>query len=270
MADIFSKTFKSVDRYNGGAYFFHLATGEIDTKKHRHNKCQFAYAEGGYLYIEIGAKVWFLPARHYMWIPSGIEHRIWSHSTTVKMFTIYFDAREGEPDFYERTGIYFVNDLLREMILFTSDWEGFIGKEFYNRYTFAMAIKAILPDINTGHSVLPFNMPLPKDKRLVEVDCYLRSHLDEPLSIEALANKFGMAGRTLSRLFRQDIGMSYVQFLKNIRMIRAFELLVENKTSIREIAFQLGYSSVPTFSNIFYQSTGIRPTGYLESRTRLK
>lgn len=263
MPGIFTKTFKNVELFKSGAYFFHLSKGEMDTKIHRHNKSQFVYAEGGYLFIEIGEKVWFLPARHYMWIPAGVVHRIWSHSTMVKMYTIYFEVNKGEPAFYSRTGIYFVNDLLREMILFTARWDGNINERQYARFTFAQAIKAILPDLSSDKSILQFTLPLPKDERLTEIEAYIRQHLDEPLSIEQLAQKFGMAGRTLSRLFMQDLGMSYIRFLKTVRIIRAFELLVENKTSIKEIAFQLGYSSVPTFSNTFYESTGIRPTQYL-------
>ena len=259
----FTDTFRNVESFRGGAYFFHLATGEMDTQLHKHTKAQFAYAEGGYLYIGIGEKVWFLPARHYMWIPAGLEHRIWSPSSSVKMFTIYFDVKKNEADFYGRSGIYFVNDLLREMILYTQKWDGHIDKEDHTRYIFAMAIKAILPDMDTRNSLMQFTLPVPKDQRLARIESYIRSELAEPVSLGQLAKKFGMSSRTLSRLFMQDLGMSYIQFLKTIRMIKAFELLVEHKHTIREIAFKLGYSSVPTFSNVFFQGTGIRPTQYM-------
>ena len=156
--------------------------------------------------------------------------------------------------------------MLREMILFTAKWEGHIDKSKKNNYLFAMAVKAILPELSSTSNILPFTLPIPKDERLVKVDDYIRRHLNEPINIQQLAQKFGMAGRTLSRLFMYDTGMSYMSYLKTRRMIRAFELLVENKSSIKEIAFQLGYSSLPTFSNTFYQNTGLRPTQYMSSR----
>jgi AraC-like DNA-binding protein len=152
------------------------------------------------------------------------------------------------------------------MILFTSTWDGHIDRGDKSKYFFAMAIRAILPDMDTRNALLKYTLPVPKDERLSKIESHIRSHLTEPISIGQLAERFGMSTRTLSRLFMQDLGMSYIQFLRAIRMITAFELLVENKHTIKEIAYKLGYSSVPTFSNVFYQGTGIRPTQYMNLR----
>jgi AraC-like DNA-binding protein len=259
----FKKTFAAVDRFKQGAFFFYLETGELDTKNHHHNKGQFVYTEGGYIYIEVAGRVCFLPARHFMWIPAGVTHRIWSQSPAVHMFTIYFEANKTDEAFYRQPGIYYVNNLLREMILHTRGWAGHIGPGGYNRYMFAMAIKALLPSLRGNTGSLNYQIPTPTTPILIAVTRFAVSHLDEPITLPTLAKKFGTSPRTLSRLFMADMGTSYIKYLTTLRIVKAFELLAEGRHSIKEIAYQLGYSSVPTFSNIFYSHTGIRPTHYM-------
>ncbi|MDB5136043.1 MAG: hypothetical protein JWP37_2646, partial [Mucilaginibacter sp.] len=68
--------------------------------------------------------------------------------------------------------------------------------------------------------------------------------------------------RTLSRLFKQETGMTIFQFIKTSRMQKALELMEDPAMNISEIVYHIGYESTATFSNLFKQLVGISPQKY--------
>lgn len=71
-----------------------------------------------------------------------------------------------------------------------------------------------------------------------------------------------MSTRTLSRKFKEILGMNYVRFLRALRITRSLELMIEGKYNMYEIAMMVGYNSLSSFSNIFKKVIGIPPTEY--------
>ena len=47
--------------------------GELFVPTHKHNKAQLLYAEGDVVFVTTETKTYFLPARHFIWIPSGVS-----------------------------------------------------------------------------------------------------------------------------------------------------------------------------------------------------
>jgi AraC-like DNA-binding protein len=226
-------------------------------------KARLIYAEGGVLHVFTAGNHWYLPGRCYMWIPPNTPHSIISSSSVIEFFSFYFKIDNQEEDFFKHTSIYLVNDLLREMIFYTKDWKGAISIDDERRFYFMKAIKSILPNISSKIASFPVQHPFPKDKRLHEIAIYLNKNLHESLTLEEVAQKFGYSTRSLSRLFNEHLGMSYVKFLRAIRIAKSLEMIAENKSSVYEIALQVGYSSLSAFSNIFYRVLGMRPTEFI-------
>lgn len=229
-----------------------------------HDKGKLTYTEGGTIYIHTEHKTWYIPARHYIWIPAGTMHSIDAESPSVLLHTLFFQTKPDDSDFFNQIGIYPVNDLLLEMIDYTKSWKGSILPEDKNRFTFLMAIKSILPELSKYK--LPFELPLPKDTRLKKITSYMHEHISQHLHLSEIAQQFGFSERSLARLFQSDLRMSYIKYLRTLRIIHALELLTTTKLSINEIAFKVGYDSFPTFSNMFYQMVGVRPTTYLQQK----
>ena len=73
---------------------------------HNHQKGQFTYIEGGISYLNTRDKAYFLPARHYIWIPPQLEHFVLHTSSTLKVANIYFtDEHDLEHPFVSKMGI---------------------------------------------------------------------------------------------------------------------------------------------------------------------
>ncbi|MNR33645.1 HTH-type transcriptional activator Btr [compost metagenome] len=66
------------------------------------------------------------------------------------------------------------------------------------------------------------------------------------------------------------MGISYIRFLRAIRIAKALELMAENSYSILEIAMRIGYNELSSFSNIFTRVTGIRPSVYMSKINEYK
>lgn len=248
------------------AYFYihHAKVEKVETTIHSHNKGQLLYAEGGIVHVFVDGKHWYLPARCYMWIPPNTPHAIMSNSKYVSLYNFYFTIEEMDSEFYKDTNIYFASDLLRQMMLYSKDWEGAIKKFSGTAYNFLMAIKSIIPELKSN--IVPFSVqhPYPNDPKLLSIAQFLVANINENYSIEDIAQRFGLSVRSLSRKFKEQLGMSYVRFLRSLRITKSLELIAENKLNMYEVALAVGYSSLSAYSTIFYRITGIRPSEYAQ------
>ncbi len=66
----------------------------------------------------------------------------------------------------------------------------------------------------------------------------------------------------LSRLFKQQMGLSIDQYIRNMRIDRAKFLMTTTQESIQDISDQLGFSNRNYFTQVFTQVTGMSPAAY--------
>jgi AraC-like DNA-binding protein len=89
----------------------------------------------------------------------------------------------------------------------------------------------------------------------------------QPLDIEALARGAHMSAGHLSRLFRLAFGESPYSYLMTRRIERAMALLRRGDLSVTEICFEVGCSSLGTFSTRFTELVGMPPSAYRRDAT---
>lgn len=232
---------------------------------HTHTKGQLSYVEGGIAYITTGdLKTYIVPAHHYFWIPKGIPHTLRiGHSGTV-LRSIYFYATNDKKDpFYSRLGIYPASELLIQMINFTERWDGKMVSRKDENFEFLVALKNVLPKLNNRS--LPIILPITEDERMQKVLKYLEKNIVQPLSLKLVSAKFGMSERSMSRMFQTSLHVSFLQYLKTLRMIKALELILKTNKTLSEIAFMVGYDTLGAFSNTFYDFTHSRPSDLRKS-----
>ena len=84
----------------------------------------------------------------------------------------------------------------------------------------------------------------------------------EPLNVEALARGAHMSAGHLSREFRRVYGESPYSYLMTRRIERAMTLLRRGDLSVTEVCFEVGFSSLGTFSTRFAELVGVPPSVY--------
>lgn len=83
-----------------------------------------------------------------------------------------------------------------------------------------------------------------------------------PLDVEALAQGVGMSAGHLSRQFRAAYGESPYAYLMTRRIERAMALLRRGELSVTDVCFEVGCSSLGTFSTRFTELVGMSPSVY--------
>jgi transcriptional regulator GlxA family with amidase domain len=91
---------------------------------------------------------------------------------------------------------------------------------------------------------------------------WMRLHLKEPLTIDAIAHRARTSARTLSRRFLAETGMSPLQWLLAARVHCAQELLETTVWSIEQVAYEAGFGSATALRENFRRVAGTSPTQY--------
>lgn len=97
---------------------------------------------------------------------------------------------------------------------------------------------------------------------LAQVKEYMELHYIDDLSIESLAEQFGISINYLNRIFQGNLGMSGKEYLIHIRVEQAKEYLKDPSFTIREISLMTGYGDSNYFTRIFKKKTGMTPVEY--------
>ena len=88
---------------------------------------------------------------------------------------------------------------------------------------------------------------------------YIQEHADEPLTLEEVSRVVGFNASYFSSLFKKETGQNFVEYLSEVRMERAKELLKETDLPVSEICGRVGYSDLKYFTKSFKKVTGIKP-----------
>lgn len=91
---------------------------------------------------------------------------------------------------------------------------------------------------------------------------YIREHYAEDIQLTKLANELFVSPNYLSRLFRQETGLSFVDHLSRVRLEKACDLLREGVLKIYQVGEAVGYPNPRYFSEWFQKNTGMTPGEY--------
>lgn len=99
-------------------------------------------------------------------------------------------------------------------------------------------------------------------ERVEKAKLILKERMENPPSLEELARMVNCSPFYLSRQFAQSGGLTMQQYLRQVRMDRAAELLRTGKCNVTEAALEVGYNSLSHFSSTFHETFGCCPGLY--------
>jgi transcriptional regulator GlxA family with amidase domain len=97
---------------------------------------------------------------------------------------------------------------------------------------------------------------------LRELQGWISDHLDEDLSVPALAERAFMSERNFARVFRREVGISPASYVESLRVERAKLLLESTPLSIQEVGRRCGFGTVETLRRSFSRGVGATPAEY--------
>ncbi|MEB3101407.1 response regulator [Ferviditalea candida] len=98
---------------------------------------------------------------------------------------------------------------------------------------------------------------------------YIQDHAHEDISLEMISEHVRLSPFYISKIFKEQIDVNYIDFLTECRIEKAKTLMAEGELSLKEIAYDIGYKDPNYFSRVFKKMCGITPKDY-RNRIRLK
>ncbi|MHA7964656.1 helix-turn-helix domain-containing protein [Paenibacillus sp. CAU 1782] len=93
-----------------------------------------------------------------------------------------------------------------------------------------------------------------------EMRSYIEENFDNPdLSLKHLSDRFQVSAKYGSYLFKEEFNMKFVDFLVQLRMERAEQLLADTSETVQQIALRVGYANSITFGRVFKRLVGVTP-----------
>ena len=148
-----------------------------------------------------------------------------------------------------------VSNLLREVIA-ALDMPGLSASR-------EQVLGALALDELTRSEPLPLSVPMPNEKRLRALCEAVIANPANSDSLEQWAASVGASTRTIARLFRQELGVSFSQWRQQALLARAIPLLSQGRP-LAHVAQELGYQSQSAFSAMFRRAFGKSPRAFIE------
>ena len=122
-------------------------------------------------------------------------------------------------------------------------------------YTLLLRIRQKIEQVNREKASQEAR-PITQAKR------YIQEHFQEPLRLEDVSSSVGFNATYFSTLFKKETGQNFVDYLTELRINKAKELLCEADVSVSDAAELVGYRDLKYFSRLFKKTTGISPSDY--------
>jgi AraC-like DNA-binding protein len=227
----------------------------LDT--HMHREAQLVYAARGTMQVTTPKGRWLVPPDRAVWVPARLGHAI-DVLADIDMRTLYFDlswlAREKRSSL-DAEFVVRVSRLLHEAILALFDSRSPPERT-------ALLVKLVLLELHHAEDSTTF-IPLPHEPRCRRAADIVLSDPTGLHEIETLAREVGSSARTLSRLFSSETQLSFKSWCQRARIAAAIERMsMDANLSVKQLAADLGYASIPAFSHAFRQVTGKTPTEF--------
>ena len=108
----------------------------------------------------------------------------------------------------------------------------------------------------------PLNELVSVDKRIERAKTYIEDHYNCALALDETAKEACMSKYHFCRTFITKEGISFKEYLTNVRIEKAKELLKNHNASIAEVAFEVGFNSLSHFTTLFKSHLNISPGGF--------
>lgn len=214
------------------------------------------YAARGVLSVHTERGASIVPANRVGWTPAGFTHYHRAHGNT-DMRIVFLPASLARlvP---ARPAVLMVSDLAREILL------ALTGPRSEEGAASARLRRVLVDELHEAREQ-PLHLPEPRDDRLRAVARLLHESPAANTSLHDLGQAVGASSRTLSRLFHDELGMTFYEWRTQLRVYHALVLLADGHDTTH-VAHACGWSNPSSFIAAFTTLVGTTPGRYRTGR----
>jgi AraC-like DNA-binding protein len=234
----------------------HLWPSGGTSTAHSHPRGHLVYAARGVLSVRTERGTSIVPANRVAWIPAGYSHHHRAHGDTdMRIVFLPPSLARLVPD---HPAVFAASGLARELLLALTGGRG-DGRAAQARR------RRVLVDELREAPEQPLQLPEPRDDRLRAVARTLYEQPADNTPLSELGRPAGASARTLSRLFRTELGMTFYEWRTQLRVHHALVLLAAGHDTTY-VAGACGWSNPSSFIAAFTTIVGTTPGRYRTGR----
>jgi AraC-like DNA-binding protein len=207
--------------------------------------------------LAAAGRQWSLPPARAALIRADVPIQVTITRPLLACSVLFDPARFAAPP--ADLAVFEISPLARELVLACKDWGG-SGPQPPIAGQLFTTLAAVTWALSERQS--PAHMPLGRSTPVERALAFTEARLDGALTFDAVASAVALTPRSLARRFADELGLSWGQALRRMRMIRAGEDLALTDTPVTGIAMGVGYTSISAFNAAFRAFSGVTPTAY--------
>jgi AraC-like DNA-binding protein len=219
---------------------------------HSHPRGHLVYAARGVLAVHTEGGTSIVPANRVAWVPPGFTHHHTAHgSTDRRIDCLPASLARRAP---ARPTVFLASGLAREVLLPRA------GPREFDRAARARLQRVLVDELGEA-APQPLHLPEPRDDRLRAVARALDENPADNATLAGLGRRVGASARTLSRLFHDELGMTFYEWRTQLRIYHALVLLADGD-DITRVAHACGWANPSGFIAAFTAIVGTTPGRY--------
>ncbi|TCO46773.1 helix-turn-helix protein [Kribbella antiqua] len=216
------------------------------------------YAARGVISVHTERGTLIVPANRVGWTPAGFTHYHRAHGNTdMRIVFLPPSLARLVP---EHPAVLMVSDLARELLLALTGLR--VGD--YDRGASARLRRVLVDELHEAREQ-PLQLPEAQDDRLQAIAQLLYERPADNTSLAELGQRIGASARTLSRLFHDELGMTFYEWRTQLRICHALVLLADGHDTIH-VAHACGWANPSSFIAAFTNLIGTTPGRYRTNR----
>lgn len=233
-------------------------TSGMRVSAHFHDESQIVYASSGVVTTQTREGVWIAPPTRALWIPARVVHDHCAYG----IMQLHLVAVPSDLLGPEMPAVLEVSPLLREVLVRLS-----IQTPSGERSETALEhLQAVLHDEVHLAGQRPLHLTVPIDERLRQITRAFDLNPADDRSLDDFATVVHTSSRTLSRLFRNELGTTFPRWRTQIRLYHAL-LLLSVGHNVTTTGSRCGWSTTSSFVDAFRHTFGRTPGQYRASAT---
>lgn len=141
----------------------------------------------------------------------------------------------------------------------------YLVEKYYDRQTaiFCSKVFQIEMDRQSQSAFIIFKgQKLHGDEMVKKAQAYIESKVDEKISVEHLSSRFAVGRRNFDRRFIKATGNTPVEYAQRVKIESAKKAFESTRKTVNEVMYEVGYSDVKAFREVFRKITGMPPLEY--------